>query len=472
MHFPPYPAYKDSGVEWLGEVPNHWELVQLKRRLCFDVGWTPPTGQSEYFEGNLPWANISDLGNHTITKTAKTISPLAVEIAKLPLIPRGSLLFSFKLSIGQVSFAGIDLYSNEAIAAFPPQQGAHLRFMYYMLPLFVVQNANENIYGAKLLNQDLIRSAPIVDIPLAEQRAIAAFLDAETAQIDALVAKHEALITTLQEKRRALISHAVTRGLDPTVPMKDSGVPWLGEVPAHWEITRLKFMADVRTGVAKGRDLGDQKTIEVPYLRVANVQDGYLDLSDITTIPLLYSEMERYLLQVGDVLMNEGGDFDKLGRGYVWQGEIELCAHQNHVFAVRLFNTDDAYWVNLVTQTAYAKQYFISRSKQSTNLASISSSNLQEWYVVMPPKQEREGIVAHVQEATSYINTLIAKAQQFIEVLREHRTALIAAAVTGQIDVRGALIPPAPSPVPGEGERAVRGRGTDAAGSHSIDHTS
>jgi type I restriction enzyme, S subunit len=220
----------------------------------------------------------------------------------------------------------------------------------------------------------LERTYPCKLPPLAEQRAIAAFLDAETARIDALVAKQEALIATLQEKRRALISHAVTKGLDPAAPMKDSGVPWLGAVPAHWEVKWLKFIAKVRTGVAKGRDLGTHETVEVPYMRVANVQDGYLDLSDVSTITLARSELSRHLLQRGDVLMNEGGDFDKLGRGYVWSEEIKPCIHQNHVFAVRLQNPEDAYWLNLVTQTSYAKQYFISRSKQSTNLASISGS--------------------------------------------------------------------------------------------------
>jgi type I restriction enzyme S subunit len=273
--------------------------------------------------------------------------------------------------------------------------------------------------------------------PVDEQHAIAAFLDAETARIDALVARQEGLIATLREKRRALISHAVTKGLDPSAPMKDSGVPWLGEVPAHWEMKRLKFIAEVRTGVAKGRDLTGYETVELPYLRVANVQDGYLDLSNVAMITLTKDEVERYLLKVGDVLMNEGGDYDKLGRGYVWQAEIDPCAHQNHVFAVRLHDTSCAYWVNLVAQSDYAKKYFISRSKQSTNLASISSSNISEWTVVLPPPQEQSRILAFVQTETAVIDTLIAKAEQFIALLREHRAALIAAAVTGQIDVQG-----------------------------------
>ena len=124
------------------------------------------------------------------------------------------------------------------------------------------------------------------------------------------------LLALLAEKRRALITYAVTRGLDPAAPMRNSGVPWIGEVPAHSEVKNLKFVGDVRTGVAKGRNLGSRETMKVPYLRVANVQDGYLDLSDISEIEVLPEEVATYsLFHNGDVLMNEGGDADKLGRG-------------------------------------------------------------------------------------------------------------------------------------------------------------
>lgn len=135
--------------------------------------------------------------------------------------------------------------------------------------------------------------------------------------------------------------------------------------------------------------------------------------------------------------MNEGGDFDKLGRGYVWQGEIEECAHQNHVFCVRPVNAKYAYWINLLTQSSYAKHYFILKSKQTTNLASISSSNIRELPVVMPGEDEQQDILTYVQRETTKIDTLIAKAQTSIDLLNEHRTALISAAVTGKIDVRG-----------------------------------
>ena len=210
---------------------------------------------------------------------------------------------------------------------------------------------------------------------------------------------------------------------------KNSGVEWLGPVPAHWEVTRLKFIAHVQTGVAKGKDNTGQETVLVPYLRVANVQDGYLDLEDVSNIEIPADDLPRYRLRAGDVLMNEGGDFDKLGRGHVWDGSIDPCIHQNHVFAVRPFGVSPQ-WLNLVTGSAYAQFYFMSRSKQSTNLASISSTNVMELPVVLPPMAEQEGISAYLGLETAKIDALIAEQQRLILLLAEKREAAVAQALT------------------------------------------
>ena len=200
-------------------------------------------------------------------------------------------------------------------------------------------------------------------------------------------------------------------------------------------MTRLKFLAEVHGGIAKGRDVSNVMTIQVPYIRVANVQAGYLDLDEITMIDIEPHELERYALRAGDVLMNEGGDFDKLGRGAIWRGEIDPCIHQNHVFAVRPHNIEPE-WLTLVTSADYGRFFFMSYAKQSTNLASISSTNLQEIPVVCPPPDERARIVEHVNTEVGQLNTLTAEATRAIGLLKERRAALISAAVTGKVDVR------------------------------------
>lgn len=219
----------------------------------------------------------------------------------------------------------------------------------------------------------------------------------------------------------------------PYPAYKDSGVEWLGQVPEHWQVKRLKFIATVQTGVAKGKDNVGRDTIEVPYLRVANVQDGYLSLDDVTTIEIPREDLPRYSLKPGDVLMNEGGDFDKLGRGHVWQGEIEPCIHQNHVFAVRPAKVPP-HWLNAFTGSQTAQFYFMGRSKQSTNLASISSSNVMELPVVVPPDDELPTVLAYLDRETARLDALIEKKTRFIELLREKRQALITHAVTKGLD--------------------------------------
>ena len=236
------------------------------------------------------------------------------------------------------------------------------------------------------------------------------------------------------EKRRALITRAVTRGLDPRAPLRDSGIPWLGEIPAHWAATRLKFVAEVRGGLTLGKNYGAATLVEYPYLRVANVQDGYLDLSDVATLLIPEAEAESCLLKAGDVLMNEGGDADKLGRGCIWTGEIAPCLHQNHVFAVRprLVRSE---WLNAWTSTEVAKAFFESRAKQSTNLASISATNIKELPIPIPPVDEQRAIVAHIATETAKLDALRSATERTIALLKERRAALIAAAVTGRLHI-------------------------------------
>lgn len=210
---------------------------------------------------------------------------------------------------------------------------------------------------------------------------------------------------------------------------RNSGVEWLGEIPSHWDVTPLKRVASVQTGIAKGKDMAGKQTITVPYLRVANVQDGYLSLDDVAMIEIEPEQLARYRLRAGDVLMNEGGDFDKLGRGAIWSGAIADCIHQNHVFAVRPHGFD-SHWLTQVTASRYAQFYFMGRAKQSTNLASISSSNIMELPVVVPPAAERDGILAFLDREIGKIDALLAEQRKLIALLAEKRQSTISHAVT------------------------------------------
>ena len=442
MSFPRYPAYKDSGVEWLGEVPAHWNVSPLKHLVDLRSGGTPSKDRLDYWDGTVPWASAKDLKTERLQDTIDHITETALQAGAADLVPEGSVLVVVRGMIlardFPVSIAAVPMAINQDLKALTGRGSVTGLFLARLLAAAAGESSrltDEAGHGTKALRMDTWTAMRLPIPSLDEQQAIVAFLDRETAKIDALVAEQQTLIDLLKEKRQAVISHAVTKGLDPNVPMKDSGVEWLGEVPAHWEVKRLKFVARVQTGVAKGKDYVDQPTIDVPYLRVANVQDGYLDLEDIASIRIPTNDVDRYLLRPGDVLMNEGGDFDKLGRGHVWDGSIAPCIHQNHVFAVRPFGVDPE-WLNLVTGSAAAQFYFMSRSKQSTNLASISSTNVMELTLPVPPAVEAVSIVKDVARRMEAAGELIRQVETATDVLRERRAALISAAVTGQIDVR------------------------------------
>lgn len=448
MNYRPYPRYKDSGVEWLGEVPEGWDYLSLRHILSRNDGgvW----GEDFDDEGTIVLRSTEMTldGSWKIDEPARrALSSREQRVAKLIagdlLVTKssGSALHLGKTAEVTNNIEDMRCCFSNFMQRLRVNGKAYSRYLYWILNgdcgreqlLF----RGTTTTGLANLSAEVINST-IIPLPsTTEQLVIAAFLDRKTAAIDALIKKKQKLIELLQEQRIAIISHAVTKGLNPKAAMKDSGVAWLGEVPEHWIVKPLKFLCEVRGGVTKGRSLGDTETVELPYLRVANVQDGHLNLTDVATIEVSVSEVERYSLKVGDILMNEGGDNDKLGRGALWTGEIEPCLHQNHVFAVRPKSIESE-WIALITQSNYAKFYFYQQAKQTTNLASISSTNLKQLPVVLPPEHERQRILEHVDRATFLLDRILDGITAGAEKLKEYRTALISAAVTGKIDVRSA----------------------------------
>ena len=450
MTLPKYPEYKDSGVEWLGQVPAHWRVDRIKASIESSrngIWGDEPHGD----ESDIACVRVADFDRTKllVKPQVPTVRSVTEKERAGRELNRGDLLLEKSgggdlQPVGQVVMYQLDMPAvcSNFVAKVTLKAGMIPGYWNYVHSAGYAVGVNlgsiNQTSGIQNLDQHRYFNERAPFPPAREQTAIAAFLDRETAKIDALIAEQEKLIALLAEKRQATLSHAVTRGLDADAPMKDSGVAWLGEVPAHWEVTRLKFVANVQTGIAKGKDMAGKTTIVVPYLRVANVQDGYLALEDVATLDIEPEQLKRYRLIPGDVLMNEGGDFDKLGRGAIWQGEVSDCIHQNHVFAVRPHGVSSD-WLNRTTSAQYAQFYFMGRSKQSTNLASISSSNIMELPVLVPSAEEQSKILLFIDNETKRLDVLKDESERATALLKERRSALIAAAVTGQIDVRGAM---------------------------------
>ena len=260
--------------------------------------------------------------------------------------------------------------------------------------------------------------------PLPEQKKIASILTS----VDEVIENTQKQIDKLQDLKKASMNELLTTGIGHT-EFKDSE---LGRIPKSWEVLPLGQLASVQTGIAKNsKPIED--SIAVPYLRVANVQDGYLDLTEMKTIEIPKSKFNRYLLQNGDVLMNEGGDFDKLGRGTVWRGEITGCVHQNHVFAVRPDQTVlTPEYLKFVAGSEYGKGYFINNSKQSTNLASINSTQLKEMPIPLASLGEQESIVMNLKSIESFVEIRQKKLSQ----TQSLKKSLMQDLLTGKVRVK------------------------------------
>lgn len=254
---------------------------------------------------------------------------------------------------------------------------------------------------------------------VSDQQAIADFLDRETAKIDVLIEKQNALIDGLRERRLSAIN---------TV---------LGSAKGR-NGTPLRQVVSIQSGVTLGKTFADISLVEYPYLRVANVQTGYVDTEDLATIELPVDIASRSMLRAGDVLITEGGDRAALARGSLWSGEVEPCLHQNHIYALRpdarRLRADYLVWL---LEGSDARQYFESTRRQTTNLSATNSRLVRAFRFTLPSLADQDTTLRVLHAETSRIDALIAKAERFVELAKERRSALITAAVTGQIDVTG-----------------------------------
>ena len=426
-------AMKGSGIEWIGEIPADWEVSTIKREYVFQTGWTPDTTHEEYFVGENIWINISDMKSKVVYDYEKHISDEAVRLASMNISPKGSLLYAFKLSVGAVSFCGIDMYTNEAIATFLPGKN-NLRFLYYTAPIFIIKNANENIYGAKLLNQKLIRNAKIVIPPLEVQKRIADYLDHKCSQIDTIIARQQEVIEKLKAYKLSVITEAVTKGLNPNVPMKDSGVEWIGEIPEHWKMVRLKFLLS--------------HIIDCPHETPIYSADGdYLvirtadqDLGKLRAAEDMYrldegeyqNRIRRMPLEKDDIVYGREGE--RWGLACLIPESNKYCLGQRMLqfrckkesifprFAMWALNSRFVYLQGAVDTIGSTSPH-------------VNISTVRNFLIPVPSINEQQGIVAYVDKKMSQLDREVEHREMLICKLNEYKKSLIYEVVTGKKEV-------------------------------------
>jgi type I restriction enzyme S subunit len=434
---------KDSGVAWLGEVPEHWATLPLKRWVSMNRSVlpesTPPSFEFRYLD-------IGSVGTGVLTARPQRLRFAAAPSRARRVVRDGDTLIStvrtYLKAVYFVDRDSEDLVCSTGFAVLTPTARTVPRFVSYLCQssAFTDRVTADSIGIAyPAIAETKLGSFHVAVPSLPEQAAIVRFLDHADRRIRRYIRAKQKLIKLLEEQKQAIIHRAVTRGLDPNVRLKPSGVEWLGEVPEHWKVRRLKDVAGVQTGLTLGKAYLGSSTKSYPYLRVANVQVGRVDLRHVKHIDVPEREALGAMLRSGDVLMTEGGDIDKLGRGCVWHAEIPVCLHQNHVFAVRCDRTLllPEFLVGLMA-SQHGRTYFQLTAKQTTNLAATNSTTLRAFPILWPPLGEQQAIIDDIERQTVAVSKAVEDAQREISLLREFRTRLIADVVTGKLDVREA----------------------------------
>lgn len=381
-------------------------MAKLGELCKIQSGGTPSRANPAYWEGGqISWVKISDIKSKHLDSTEEHITELGLKNSSAKIFPAGTILYTIFATLGETCILDIDAATNQAIAGLQVESDLILpNYLYYYL---LSQKANVSVLGRGVaqnnINMKMLKDFDVPLPPLDEQRRIAAVLDK---------------VTDLIAQRRAQLDK-----LDLLV--KSRFVEMFGDPvlnPMNWPSVSLSDMADIVSGITKGRKTKEHDLIEVPYMAVSNVKDGYIDWTTVKTIAATQSEIDQYRLLPDDVLMTEGGDPDKLGRGAIIKKPLENCIHQNHIFRVRMDETKilPVYFAEYL-QHQKAKQYFLRCAKQTTGIASINMTQLRGLPTLVPPTEMQLAFNKKIEQ----VNNVKVATEQSLSKLEIFKKALM-----------------------------------------------
>lgn len=423
-----YDSYKNSGVEWIGEIPEGWEVKRLKyvAKIC--------TEKAEEDAEKVALENIE-------SKTGRYIETETVFDGDGIRFSKGSILYGklrpYLAKVWVADFDGAAVGDFFVIATEHHFSSSYLK--YRLLSAEFTDLANGSTFGSKMprVDREFLTDLPFSIPPLSEQTAIASFLDRKTAEIDQLIANKEKLIALYEEEKTAIINRAVTRGLDPDVKTKPSSVDWLGDIPEHWEVKRLKRLCSIiskgTTPSTVGREVlpvGD-----IRFIKAENVLNNTVVAEPANFIDKKTNEMIcRSQLEESDILFVIAGA--TIGKVAILP--LELCpANTNQAVSfIRLKNKETVLFVWYWLQSDFIKKVLWLDAVQSAQ-ANLSMENLGNFHVPFPSLPEQSAIVTHIETECTRLDAIIDKFKKQIELFKEYRTTLISEVVTGKIDVRG-----------------------------------
>ncbi len=446
MSLPRYARYKDSGVEWLGDIPQSWTVKSLRRFSC--VVQTGPFGSQlhsdEYVSGGTPVINPVNLVNGIIVPSQDISVPDKV-LARLPhqRLQSGDVVFSRRGELGRCALvtkreSGWLCGTGSMILRLPHGE-YHSGYLSQYLSLGLVRQYFESFsIGAIMdsLSSATLLAMPMIVPPVEIQASIVAFVTRENAKIDALVAEQRRLIELLKEKRQAVIAHAVTKGLNPDAPMKPSGIEWLGDVPAHWEVGRVKNYFRTCSGGTPDTSqhelyYSDEEN-GIPWVRTTDLNNDVLRSVEVFITEQALSDTACSVLPRATVMVAMYGGDGTVGKN----GILAISAAINQaICGVLPSATQSSEYAFRFMQ--HYRPYWMIGAESSRKDPNISQERVRNAPFLRPPRHEQEAIVSFLETELGQLDALTAEAQRAIDLLQERRTALISAAVTGKIDVRG-----------------------------------
>ncbi len=431
-----YDEYKPTGIEWIGKIPQHWEVMKIAHLFSsIGSGTTPSTENTDFYSdiNEHYWLQTGDLNDSYIHNTAKYISDKAIKELGMTIYPKGSLVVAmYGATIGKLGLLDIETSVNQACCVLSGSKLLLSKFTFYSflaakgyLISFSAGGGQPNI------SQNIIRNHKTSVPPLLEQEAIVEYLDAKCGSIDAVIATQERRIALLSELKQSIITEAVTRGINPNAPLKDSGIEWIGKIPQHWEAKRLRFVCEFRNGYTPSKQNADFWTDgTIPWYRMEDIRDtgrflkeakqyvteeavkgaGMFDAGSF--ILATTATIGEHAMLIVDSLANQRFTNLKIRKSLVYK----VCGKW---FFYYLFLIDD----------------FCKTSTRTATFPAMNMEDLRNCCVAIPPIEEQEAIVKYLDGKCGSIDASIAKAKREIELLREFKQSVITEAVTGKIKV-------------------------------------
>ncbi|MDQ3059155.1 MAG: restriction endonuclease subunit S [Pseudomonadota bacterium] len=441
-----YPSYSHSDVSWIGQIPSHWHQCSLKHVIeNFIAGGTPSTSEASFWsesDDGTPWVAIGDMsGRDSVFAASKRLTATGMAEKRLSAMPAGTVIYSMYASVGFAAMLHVPAVTNQAILGLVHDENVNpifLRGFLNALRPHVLREVSSNTQDN--LNAEKVKNLPFVLPPLAEQIAIAGYLDAETARIDMLIEGKEQLQALLQELKHSTLTKAIHEGLEPDAPMNDSGVSWFSKLPSHWAPMRLKRVID---GIENGWSPQCEGEPAAPgqwgVLKAGACNGGVFRMEENKALPSNEDPRPELEIKPGNVLMSRAsGSLDLVGSVAFVEDVPTGLMLSDKIFRLKIDDEEVCgEWLALALNSSPMRRQIASFVGGAEGLArNIASGNIRELVLPLPPRKEQVQIVQAVKRDLARIAELVMHVAQELELLRELRTSTITDAVLGRIDVR------------------------------------